>query len=479
MTDGAKHLGPAVSRRDFLLGTSAALCLTATGLYAAAPSRPNILIITTDEQFAESASYRIGTKYINTPNMDRLAAAGMVFTRAYCAHPLCVPSRASMLTGRYPTELGVMTNADRTTVRLDPGKFPMMGRIFRDAGYDTAYYGKWHLPIKEAEVATHGFAKYETPQNDPRTSANCAAYLRARAGAASEAPFLMIASFLNPHNIAEWARGEKLPLGEVGTPPPLAELPPLRPNARAQAGAPDIIDEIRRSYQAAPMFPVGAFDEQKWREYIWAYFRMTEKVDKEIGVVLDALRETGLDKTTLVILSADHGDMQGSHGWNQKTVLYEEATRIPFVMSYPGVITPGTTNHLTNTGIDLLPTICAYAGIAPPAGLPGVSLRPAAEGRAAKDTRPYVVVVTRMIQGVTVDGKTPQPDGRLLRSQRYSYTAWSDGQHRESLVDLDSDPGEMTNLATNPAFARVLRQHRAMLAEWCRETADAFHVPQG
>ena len=458
-----------MTRRNFIASAA-----SAAALRAAPPAKPNILIITTDQQFAESASYRIGKQFIHTPNMDSLAAQGMVFTRAYCANPLCVPSRASMFTGRYPTETGVMDNDDRTKVHLDPQKFPLMGKMFKDAGYETAYFGKWHLPLLEKETATHGFSTYDTKMDDPQTAANVAAFLKAK----HDAPFLMMASFLNPHNIAEWSRGQKLPLGEVGQPPPVEQLPPLRPNHQPQENEPDIVSLIRRSYQTAPMFPVGNFDEIKWRQYIWAYYRLIEKADREIGKVLQALRDTGLDKSTLVVLSADHGECQGSHGWNQKTILYEEATRVQFVMSLPGVVKQGTSQRLVNTGIDLIPTICDYAGITPPPNLPGLSLKATANGGSSKDPRPYVVVSDRLIQGAPIEGRLPTPDGRMLRGQQYKYCAYSEGVHRESLVDLDNDPGEMKNLALEPKFAGVLKEHRAMLADWCLKTGDSFTVPK-
>jgi choline-sulfatase len=461
-----------ISRRNLLTGTAAAM-LGPLAQNAGAADRPNILIITTDQQFAESASYRIGTKYIHTPNMDGLAAKGMVFTRAYCANPLCVPSRNSMFTGRYPTEIGIMTNDDRTKVHPDPKKFPMLGKIFKDGGYQTAYFGKWHLNVPEKNAEIHGFDGAETQQVDSTTSASTAKFLRGK----HEKPFLAMCSLLNPHNITEWSRGQELPLGNVGQPPPLDQLPPIRPNLEPPSGEPEIVGVVRRSYQAAPMFPVSNFDEKKWREYIWAYYRLIEKVDKEIGVVLTALRETGLEKNTLVVLSADHGDCQGSHRWNQKTILYEEAARIPFVMSLPGTVKHGTSKTLVNTGIDLMPTLCDYAGITPPAGLPGMSLKETANGKAARDPRQYVVVSDKLIQGVPVDGRLPTPEGRMLRGQRYKYVAYSEGKNPEFLVDLDKDPGEMKNLAGDPAYDKVLNDLRAMLAEWCRKTGDKFQVP--
>ena len=405
---------------------------------------------------------------------DRLAAGGMVFTRAYCANPLCVPSRGALFTGRYPTETGIMDNDDRTRVRLDPKKFPMLGKVFHDAGYETAYYGKWHLAIPEKQVDVHGFEQYETPQEDPLTTSNVVKFLQKK----HDKPFLMMASFLNPHNIAEWSRGQKLPLGEVGAPPPVDQLPPLRKNHQPPQDEPDIVDLMRRSYQAAPMFPVSTYDETKWREYIWAYYRLIEKVDREIGQVLDALKQSGQAKNTLVILSADHGDMQGSHRWNQKTILYEEATRVQFVMSYPGTIKAGTSPRLVNTGIDFMPTLCDYAGITPPPGLPGLSLKETANGKTTADPREFIVVSDRLVQGAEVEGKLPKPDGRMIRSQRYSYTTYSEGKRREALYDLEKDPGETVNLAAKPAMKSALLAHRAMLQEWCSKTKDNFPVPQ-
>lgn len=456
-----------INRRSLLKGVGAALCGPLLPGAPAAP-KPNILIITTDQQFADAASYRMGTKYIHTPNMDSLAANGTVFPRAYCANPLCVPSRTSLFTGRYPTETGVMTNDDVTKVHLDPQKFPIMGKVFQDAGYQTAYYGKWHLPVPNQDTAVHGFATYETANKDPQTSSNAVKFLRAK----HDAPFFMMASFLNPHNICEWARGQKLPLGDIGNPPPVDQCPPIRPNHEPQVNEPDIVTLVRRSYQNSPMFPVGNFDEKKWREYLWAYYRLIEKVDREIGDVLQALRETGLDKNTIVVFSADHGDCQGSHRWNQKTILYEEAARVPFILSGPGIAKALVSDRLVNTGIDLMPTLCDYAGVAPPANLPGLSLKN------PRDSRQYVVVSDRLVQGAEVDGHVPTPDGRMLRGRRYKYSVYSEGKHRESLVDLEKDPGEMTNLAGDARFAKLLNEHRAMLSDWCRNTHDSFRVPQ-
>ncbi|HEU4636135.1 MAG TPA: sulfatase/phosphatase domain-containing protein, partial [Edaphobacter sp.] len=216
-------------------------------------------------------------------------------------------------------------------------------------------------------------------------------------------------------------------------------------------------------------FPVGDFTEDKWRQYEWAYYRLIEKADEQIGVVLNALRAAGKADDTVIVLLSDHGDCQGAHGWNQKTVFYEEATRVPFIVSWPSYIRQGRSERLVNTGIDLIPTLCDVAGIRPPAHLPGESVIDN-----LPTERKFVVSANRFIQGASVDGNVPTATGRMLRSTRYKYCVYSEGGSRESLVDLQNDPGEMVNLVGNERFEGVLKDHRKMLQEWCRKTSDTF-----
>jgi choline-sulfatase len=457
-----------MNRRAFLLTAGAAACSAALPAYGVEKRRPNIVIITTDEQSFDAVSYRVGKQYLHTPHIDCLAANGVAFNRAYCADPICVASRTAMFTGRYPTETGVVDNSDLTRVHLDPRKFPNMGKIFRQGGYNTAYFGKWHIACPKDDVDTHGFTTIATTLNDEVAAASAVNYLHSK----PRAPFLMVASLLNPHNICEWARGEKLPLGPIGNPPPVDECPPLRSNHAPQHKEPDIITLMRRSYQHTWMFPVGNFSEAKWREYEWAYYRLAENADAHVGIVLNALRDAGLEQNTLVVFLSDHGDCQGAHGWNQKTVFYDEASHVPFILSHKGVLQPGKSNRLVNTGIDLVPTLCDYAGVAAPPGLPGISLR-----RPEPHPRQYVISVNKLVQGAPIDGEKPTPSGRMLRSQRFKYCAYNQGKQRESLVDMEKDPGEMWSLAYEPRYHNVLHQHRAMLRKWCASMHDDFPVP--
>lgn len=433
-----------------------------------APRHPNIILLITDQQSAEALSCRQGDRYLRTPHMDSLAARGTFFTRAYAANPICIPSRTSMFTGRYPHETGIQNN-DR--VPFDVRAFPTMGTYFRQAGYDTGYVGKWHILTPIEESATSGFdytANIKNNGADAATPAAVDAFLQRK----HERPFLLVASFINPHNIAEWARGQELPDGDIGPPPPPADCPPAPANLAPPVGEPEAIAFARRSYQAAPMFPVGGFDEAKWRQYRWAYYRMIERTDALIGQVLASLAATGHADDTLIVFTADHGDCQGAHGWNQKTVFYEESVRVPFIVCPPGVTQPGTSDRLVQTGIDLLPTLGDFAGITLPPVLRGRSQRAAAEGATGPDPRQYVVASNHLVQGVPLLGLMMKPAGRMLRTARYKYCVYDQGRQRESLVDLDNDPGELVNLAEEPAYARILNEHRALLLEWSRSARD-------
>jgi choline-sulfatase len=455
-----------MNRRAFLQAAGAS-ALTAVAPRAASSDRPNLLFIMTDQQFADAMSCRIGDRYIKTPNMDGLAATGRLFSRAYCANPLCVPSRTSLFTGRYPAETGIETN-DKATI--DVQKFPMMGTIFQRAGYATGDFGKWHMPVDEGKPELHGFEVRPRQKRDTDTAELAIEFIRQK----RSKPFLAVASFLNPHNICQWPRGEEFSEGDPGQPPALDRCPPRRPNYAPPKDESDIMLFMRRSYQASSMFPVGNFDEKKWREYIWAYYRMIELVDKQVGRVLEAVRAAGMEERTVVVFTADHGDCQGAHGWNQKTVFYEEAARVPFIVSCKGTTKPGTSDRLVHVGVDLIPTLCGYAGIPVPPALPGMSLQETANSGSRKDPREYVVVCNKMAQGEPVDGRSFKPDGRMVRSQRYKYCAFNEGTRRESLVDLQKDTGEMVNLAGDAGHKPVLEQHRRMLAEWGKKINDPF-----
>ena len=438
--------------------------------------RPNVLLIITDQQFADAMSCRMGRQYIHTPAMDGLAARGVLFARAYSANPLCMPSRNSLFTGRYPHETRVTMNA-HPKGGLDPTEFVCMGTYFRNAGYETAYSGKWHLCFDRKDPDAHGFEIMTSrvkDNHDARVTDGAIQFLARR----HNKPFLLVASYLNPHNICEWARRaagreQKLSCGEIGDPPASDQLPPPPANLAPPRNEPDGMTLIRRAYQVKDgLFPVGKFTAEDWRRQRWGYYRMIEKVDAEIGKVLETLRKTGQEDNTLIVFTADHGECAGAHRFNQKTVFYEESARVPLIIAWTGKTPAATTDKLVNTGIDILPTLLDCAGAPIPSVLPGRSLRPLALGTSVGEWREYVVVQNNMSQTGRVDGMKPTMEGRMVRTERYKYCVYTRGVRRESLVDLQADPGETNDLAADSQYRSILLRHRELLARFGAEHND-------
>ncbi len=425
--------------------------------------RPNILFICTDQQFARAMSCA-GNSELHTPGMDRLADRGTRFEQAYCTYPVCIPSRESLLTGRMPWELGYREWGDGIDSRFEGQQ---MGFLFRKAGYDTVYGGKLHAPGEDPEA--HGFRQI-SPMDDRVLADDCIQYIRED----REEPFLMVASFDNPHNICEWARNEDLPWGNI---PDRATKD--CPNLPANFAIPPFEPEVIRWIQTrAPVFyPTVNYTPEDWRHYRNAYFRLIEKVDHEIVRILDALERAGLQNNTIVVFTSDHGDGHGAHCWNQKSLLYEESVRIPLIVSWPGRLREGEVDreHLVSNGLDLLPTFCEIAGIEPPEGLPGRSLRPLLESGDAS-WRDALFVEAWPFQGDP--GNTP---ARSVITANYKYAVYRWGRYREQLFDRQADPGEMVNLAVNDRYFTILDHHRERLRGYCEEMKDPFvsAVPKG
>jgi arylsulfatase A-like enzyme len=199
---------------------------------------------------------------------------------------------------------------------------------------------------------------------------------------------------------------------------------------------------------------------------------MIEMVDGEIGKVIKALQAAGLEENSIIVFTADHGDCAGAHGWNQKTVFYEESVRVPLIISWKGKTPAGTSDKLVNVGIDLLPTIFQFTGIAKPEELPGVSLMDLSLGKKVGKWREYVISENDLQQSGEIDGFKPTMEGRMVRTDKYKYCIYSKGNQRESLVDMENDPGETINLATDPAYNSVLLKHRQLLKTFGIENKD-------
>ncbi|MDA0350337.1 MAG: sulfatase-like hydrolase/transferase [Verrucomicrobia bacterium] len=437
---------------------------------ASAADRPNILFIMTDQHFADAMSGVMGNEYVKTPHLDALAESGVRFDRAYVPNPLCIPARNSIFTGYFPFQTGLQSNMKDPL----PGHMEMMGRHFKDADYDTGYFGKWHINVNTDDKERHGFDQMGVLKNNgadhllPEPVTNFLNQKR-------DKPFFLVASFTGPHDICEMVRGQKIPGGPIGEFPNPADCPPAPVNLAPPVDETDSMAMMRSSYEVTEMTPIKDFTPEKWRQMRWGYYQLIERSDREIGKVLSALNKAGLAENTLVIFTADHGDCTGAHQFAQKTVFYDEAARIPFIVSMPGTVSSGTTNKLVNVGIDTFPTMLDFAGLNIPSYFMGLSVKPVLEDPSLDSWRDYIVISNHMVQGAIPPGQTEIPlcRGRMVRTEQFKYSVYDIGNHRESLVDMENDPLEMRNLARDPSYKTVLNSHRKLLRTYSDETGDS------
>lgn len=424
------------------------------------PQKPNILFIITDQQYAGAMSCA-GNPDVHTPNMDSLAQTGTRFTRAYCTHPLCGPQRASFMTGLYPHQNGSTNNG----TPLNPEhKGQTLSNFLTDAGYDCALSGKWHVGGTTPEECG---LEVICGNRDNEVPLRAIEFMKRD----RDNPFFLFASFLNPHDICQVARNQPLPQGPVPQPTTIEECPNLPANFAIPPYSPDILQMLRQVNRR--VYPTIEYTEDDWRRLRFLYYRLCEKVDAEIGVLLNGLRDLGLEEDTYIVFTSDHGDGHGAHNWNQKTSFYEEVINVPFIISHKGKTNAGGVNdtHLVSLGLDLLPTLCEVGDANTPESLEGLSLKSLAEGKNPDTWREQLVVETEINLG---DGPGGGGASRAIFTDRYKYSVFPMGRYREQLIDLQNDPGEMVNLTVNSRFKNELDDHRHRLRQWCEKTDDPF-----
>ena len=444
------------------------------------PTQPNILVILTDQQ-THAAIGAHGNPRLNTPHMDSLVHTGLSFFNSYCAAPVCGPSRGSLLSGRLPHRTGVEVNGPAVEPDIST-----LGQHFRQAGYRPYYAGKLHLgpsPSQGIEEVSgrqgfeflcdqypQGIPRQLGTDTDPVWTDHAVDFLRSQGqqDSESDAPFLLVASLHNPHDICYWV----MEWHHIVDIPSDSDLPPLPANFQPFPDEPEFVGLCRNRTDYGPeMSWTHDWGETEWRRYLYVYDRLTERVDRQIGRILDALEESGLADDTLVVLTSDHGEGVAAHKWVTKLMLWEEIVRVPFVMRFPGVVPAGRVDstHLVS-GLDLLPTLCEFANIEAPAGIDGQSLRPVIENPNLPGRNNVVTELQAFM-----DDETKK--GRMIRTVRYKYITFSHGQRPEMLFDLETDPGETKNLAYLASYREVLSEHRQLLRKEVNRTADPFVLP--
>lgn len=442
--------------------------------------KPNIIFITTDQQSATMMSCA-GNQWLKTPAMDYIARNGVRFTRAYCTNPVCSPSRVSMMTGRFAgafnDDKGMQVRENDGSMKIpeisDKVKQKTIAAYLQKAGYELIFGGKQHLPKPLAADAL-GFRIITTDERDILTS-DAVKEIKAK----HDKPYYMVVSLINPHDICYMAiryfassveekaiiehgkiecatldKALQKPVG-VSDKEFLAKYcPPLPPNFEPQEDEPKAINSLleRRPFRENAR---ENFTENDWRMHRWAYCRLTEFVDKQIQEILNALKESGEGNNTLVIFSSDHGDMDAAHRMEHKTALYEESSNIPFMMMWKGHVPEGKvdTTHLVSNGLDLLPTVCDYAGIKGVADPRGKSLRPLFEGKN---------IAWRKTLGVETE------IGRMVVSQdKFKYIKYDAVGIEEQFIDLNRDPYETTHFTNDPKYlGKLVELRKAFVTEW-------------
>lgn len=480
-----------VTRRSFLAGSAAAV--SARG---ASDRKPNFLFLIADDH----TGYVLGAdgnRMARTPNLDRLASEGTRFARHYCNQPVCTPSRQSFFTGQMPSMAGVTVLSGV----LSEDK-PTIAKQLRQAGYNTAVYGKMHFN-KQPHPGMHGFNLCESDTGVHRLYA-------AEVKPKPIPPDIKVKPRWQPFKVPAriWLNADKLPYPRYdddmpGTYVARQGMKFLREHKDDQFAlwvsfnephSPyDFPVEYRERYDPAKFEVPRVGPEDAWqiplifrdlsdsdkRGIIASYYTSVSFLDKNIGMVLDELRRLNLERDTLVVYIADHGYCLGQHGRFEKHCCFDPALRVPLMMRFPGRIKPGVVQNFTES-IDVAPTILDLLGAEPLPIQHGTSLRPYLEGK--RPARPRDHIFSQYLENEEV----------CVRTDRYKFVFCSGKRERQDgyktgnptpgryvrLYDLKSDPGEFTDIAKRRPEL-VARFKAVILDRYMKTHPEAAQLPKG
>jgi arylsulfatase A-like enzyme len=499
-----------MTRRDFvqLAGASPAV--------SAATPRPNVLFLMTDQHRYDALGVN-GNRIIRTPNLDRLAAGGANFSRAFVQAPVCVPSRVSYFTGRYP-------HSHKNRVNYTPAdpREVLLQRRFQEAGYQTGAVGKLHYYPPTAEharstgwdrVLLHDGVAATDPHSDyvrwrqdndphagrpynasaaeippggnpfrgatpdeytPTTWTGKESVRLLREFARSDRPFFLFCSFFKPHAPHQ-------------TPPPFdsmysdSEIPLPRPVT---------LDEIHKlplpvQKQILRGAPRHDLDRRRLQWIYRSYYGSVSQVDREIGRILDELDRSGRSSQTIVVFGTDHGDQLLEHGLEGKNVFFEASVHVPFLIRYPGRVASGVRQELIEM-VDVAPTLLEFCGLPVPKECQGRSLVPLLTGTGTYQPRSVVFaenIIPEVITSGSLDmpyvpgqgvGGIRHPDAKMARTARWKLTYYPG--HGGELYDLENDPGETRNLYRDAAYRARVRELQQALLDWMITADEAEQI---
>ncbi len=457
--------------------------LDPSAVQAAEPTKPNVLVIFADDMNCRLGTY--GDASAKTPNIDALAKAGMRFDRAYCANPVCLPSRTAILTGLRPETTQVLDNKAGCFRKNVPDAVTLP-QLFARSGYQVASVGKTfyshrsddaetdkvmeRLPTEgvrwpganalliageEKDVLKTKLGQRQTfwgpleiedaALPDGQSARAAAKFLKEN----RSKPFFLAVGIFRPHLpfIAPKKYFDLHPLEKVILPPP----------AREDSAGAENVDlgshhAVRRMERERGMLRLAMEDETR-RRMIQAYYACVSFADAQAGVVLAALKEAGLAQRTIVVFVSDHGFLLGEHGVYAKSSLFEQSVRAPLIVSVPGVTQPGRPCARLVEFVDLYPTLAELCGLVTPAGLEGTSFVPLLRN----PEQPW----KKAVFSVDLVGE------RMIRTEKWKLITLPGGGGW--FFDMESDPQENQNLHDSPAHQKTLAEMRALLAAGWRK----------
>ena len=425
---------------------------------------PNLLFVFADQMRGMDMGCA-GNFQVLTPNMDRMASEGTLFVNACANCPVCTPSRATMLTGRYPLSHRAVAN----DLPL-PSSEVTIAKILRDVGYRTGYTGKWHLDGVPRDKFTppgprrHGFEFW--------AAWNCAHdYFHGKLYADTPEPIEL--KGYEPVGQTEVAIEF---LEENGDRPFCLFLswgPPHAPYAQVPERYKALYDpsqvQLRPNFSPEP--PPGFRDISAGldpKETIACYWAHITALDEQLGRLLDALKELHLDEDTIVVFTSDHGDMLWSQGTTKKEQPWEESIRIPLIIRWKGRVPSGRRCDALISTVDFAPTLLGLMGLEVPRYMEGRDLSHIVLGKEGPEpesiflTEP-VIVDQGLRQGIR--------EWRGVRTKRYTYARWADGEGW-LLYDNEADPYQLENLIDSPELSPLRRELEYVLRGWLERTGD-------
>lgn len=417
------------------------------------PDDPNVIVVLTDQWRAEALGC-MGDDQVRTPRLDGFAEDGVVFERAYTPNPVCSPARGSIMTGQWPHEHGVVSNSffkialptNRTTI----------AECLRDAGYETGYIGKWHL---NGDIAGPGYVPPERRQGFERWDG----FDRGHAHLEGH-------PHVAPDGSAEW-EGERQPdvqtdllldaLDEHGDDPFFEFLswgPPHTP-FEAPDEYTDLYDPEELSLR--PNVPDEMSEEV--RADLVEYYGMCTWLDDQFGRLLDGLEERGLAEDTVVVFTADHGEMMGGQGRYAKGVPYEESIHVPLLVRYPAEVDGGRRSEGVVNLVDVMPTILGLCDVPVPDEVQGADHSTYLRGESALES-----------DATYIEGNLPfEDEWRAIRTDQH-VLAVDRALETTHLYDTDTDPYQRENLAGDEDAAEIEADLRQRLFEAAYETDDRY-----